>query len=66
MKFKRLNEIILVVLASILIIQGIDIIFNLSMGLYLFILFWLIVSFELGVGFCRYNIDDNCIHKNKE
>lgn len=61
MRFRRLMEIVLCVLGIILILQGLDIIFNWKIGLYLFISFWLVVAFELGVGFCRYTIDDECI-----
>lgn len=58
MLFKRLTEIVLCVLGLILIIQGIDIIFNFGVSLYLFYAFWLVVCFMLGAGFCRYNISD--------
>lgn len=66
MKFKDLMTIILGVLVVILICQVLDFVFNLGMNRYLFICFWLVVSFELGVGFCRYNIDDKCICKSDE
>lgn len=58
MLFKDLMKIVLCVLGFILILQGIDIFFNLGFQLYLFVAFWLVTSFEIGVGFCRYNIED--------
>ena len=58
MLFKDLMRIILLILGIILVLQGLDLIFSWGVGLYLFVSFWLVVSFELGVGFTRYCISD--------
>ena len=55
MEFGKFLKIMLVILAILLILQGLGLIFHIGAipCKILFNIFWLVVAFELGVVFCR-------------
>lgn len=58
MNYRDFNKCMLIVLGVILIVEGLDTIFNVGLHHYPFILFWLVVCFVLGAGVSRYWISD--------
>lgn len=60
MKFGKFVRIMLLILAFLLILQGLGLIFHIGEipCKILFNIFWLVVAFEIGVGFCRYYISN--------
>lgn len=58
--FKEFLKVMLLILAFLLILLGLGLIFHIGElpCNFLFNLFWLVVAFEIGVGFCRYYISD--------
>ena len=55
MEFGKFLKIMLVILAVLLILQGLGLIFHIGVipCKILFNIFWLVVAFEIGVVFCR-------------
>ena len=58
MLFKVLMEILLVILAVILIIEGVTFLTGIDVTVYCILSFAMVIFFTLGVGASRYLVDD--------
>lgn len=67
MLFKRIMSICLAVLIIILIFGVMNVLLGLKMDIVIYSIFGIFIAFVLGLGFCRYCVNDNqCIRRDTD